>query len=134
MCQIIPFTLPCCRRVYVEISKLPSCPDEWPKKKCPKDFCLRVRRNAETRETGTCWRCKAELAGKIGQAREGMRPGIDKAAIVDGLEEFDPYDRRKATEAGGNCWFCGAKSGCESCHSKKIPEDVLEDESLSTPS
>ncbi|KAH8661374.1 hypothetical protein BGZ60DRAFT_83938 [Tricladium varicosporioides] len=133
MCQIIPFTLPCCRRVYVEISRLPSCPDEWPKKKCPKDFCLRVRRNAQDREAGTCWRCEAEMAGKIGQAREGMRPGIDKAAIVGGLEEVDPHDRRRMTEAGGHCWFCGARSSCESCHSKKIPEGVPEGHA-STPS
>lgn len=32
-----------------------------------------------------------------------MRPEIDRAVIVDGLEELGVVDRRQRAEAGGNC-------------------------------
>lgn len=44
-----------------------------------------------------------------------MRPEIDRAIIVEGLEELDVTDRRRRAEAGGNCWYCGARHGCSKC-------------------
>jgi hypothetical protein len=129
MCQINPFTLPCCRRVYVEISRLPSCPDAWPKLKCPSELCIQVRAfEPEDKPTGTCWRCKAAAAGKIGHERNKMRPGVDSAEIVVGLEEPTVQQRRQMAEDDGKCWFCSAQGGCTTCGSKRIPEDVIPDE------
>ena len=115
MCQILPFTLPCCRRTYVEVSKLPSCPDAWPENKCPAELCIQVRYEAENRDAGTCWRCQAEIAGVSGEARENLRPEIDSAMIVHGLDEFGVSGRRRMAEEGGTCWYCGAKTGCQYC-------------------
>jgi hypothetical protein len=115
MCQVLPFTLPCCRRTYVEVSKLPSCPDAWPEKKCPPELCIQVRYDAEDRDSGTCWRCQADISGILGEARENLRPEIDSAMIVHGLDEVGVPGRRKMAEDGGTCWYCGAKAGCQYC-------------------
>ncbi len=120
MCQVIPFTVPCCRRIYVDVSKLPSCPEEWPRRKCPADLCIQVGESPEERQTGgACWRCKALEAGIAGVEREEMRPAIDKALIVEGLEEYDVEGRKHNVEKQGNCWCCNAKIGCTSCGSTK---------------
>jgi len=116
MCQVLPFTLPCCHRIYVEVTKLPSCPDAWPESKCPPELCIQVRGyEAEDRDTGTCWRCQAEIAGVSGEDRENLRPGIDSAMIVQGLDEVGASGRRRMAEESGNCWYCGAKAGCQYC-------------------
>lgn len=121
MCQVIPFTLPCCRRVYVSITRLPSCPASWPKLKCPPELCIQVRGiEPEERSTGECWRCKAEATGKFGTDREYLRPAIDKAGVVLGLEELGIGGRRRMVEEGGHCWFCNAKGGCGECGAKEI--------------
>ncbi|KAE8449942.1 hypothetical protein EG329_007081 [Mollisiaceae sp. DMI_Dod_QoI] len=49
-----------------------------------------------------------------------MRPGIDKAYIVLGLEELGISGRRRMVEEGGHCWFCGARGGCGECGAKEI--------------
>lgn len=125
MCQVTPFTLPCCRRIYVSILKLPSCPTTWPKSKCPAELCIQLggyeAAHAQHRELGTCWRCDAHMAGVTGYARERLRPGVDKAFIVPGLEELSPADRRKLAEADGKCWFCGTK-GCDMCGGRKFDQ------------
>ncbi|PMD14082.1 hypothetical protein NA56DRAFT_406084 [Hyaloscypha hepaticicola] len=116
MCQILPFTLPCCRRIYVEVSKLPSCPDAWPEKKCPPELCIQVRGyEAEDRDAGICWRCQAQTAGILGEQRENLRPEIDSAMIVQGLDEVSVTGRRRMVEEDGKCWYCGATSGCQHC-------------------
>jgi hypothetical protein len=116
MCQILPFTLPCCRRIYVEVSKLPSCPDAWPEKKCPPELCIQVRGyEAEDRDAGICWRCQAQTAGIVGEQREYLRPEIDSAMIVQGLDEVSVTGRRRMVEEDGKCWYCGATSGCQHC-------------------
>lgn len=121
MCQVIPFTLPCCRRVYVSVSRLPSCPASWPKSKCPPELCIQVRGvEPEERSTGECWRCKAEAAGKSGFDKDMLRPGIDKAYIVLGLEELGIVGRRRVVEEGGHCWFCNARGGCGECGAREI--------------
>ncbi|CAL3971750.1 unnamed protein product [Diplocarpon coronariae] len=128
MCQIVPFSLPCCRRVYVEVSKLPSCPNSWPNRKCPPELCIQVRGfEAEYRESGKCWRCIAKSSGAIGHHRVVMRPKIDGASLVLGLEEIGVSGRRMKTERDGECWFCGAQGGCKSCGAKDIVE-LKEDE------
>ncbi|KAF8866065.1 hypothetical protein BDZ45DRAFT_331731 [Acephala macrosclerotiorum] len=125
MCQVIPFTLPCCRRVYVSISRLPSCPASWPKSKCPPELCIQVRgTEPEARPTGVCWRCKAQADGKTGFEKDMLRPGIDKAYIVLGLEELGITGRRRQVEEGGHCWFCNARGGCKECGADEMkPED-----------
>jgi hypothetical protein len=116
MCQVLPFTLPCCRRIYVEVTKLPSCPEAWPESKCPPELCIQVRGyEAEDRDTGTCWRCQADIAGGSDEDRENLRPGIDSAMIVHGLDEAGVSGRRRIVDEGGNCWYCRAKAGCEYC-------------------
>lgn len=121
MCQIIPYTLPCCRRAYISISKLPSCDDTWPRKKCPAELCIQIfGTEPEERNTGTCWRCTALVAGKAGAERENLRPAIDKARITIGLEEFSPGQRRRRVEIGGYCWFCDARGGCKECGTKEV--------------
>jgi hypothetical protein len=121
MCQVIPFTLPCCRRVYVSISKLPSCPNSWPKAKCPPELCIQVRGiEPEERSTGECWRCRADAAGKSDFEKEKLRPAIDSARVVIGLEELGIGGRRRVVEEGGHCWFCNAKGGCTECGAKEI--------------
>jgi len=124
MCQIVPFTLPCCRRTYVSVEKLPSCPDAWPKKKCPQDLCIQIRGYfPERRVTGMCWRCRAQTRGEVGEARESMRPVIDDAVVVVGLEELDVPRRKSRAEEKGNCWYCGAKKNCKSCKRDNENED-----------
>ena len=122
MCQVTPFTLPCCRRIYVSIARLPSCPETWPKAKCPPELCIQLRgyyaSGAEHKPVGICWRCKAILQDKLGAERERLRPGIDKAFVVPGLVELTPSDRRRLAEAAGECWFCGTR-GCDMCAGKK---------------
>jgi hypothetical protein len=125
MCQVTPFTYPCCKRIYVLVEKLPNCPTDWPRRKCPQELCIQVI-DVETAQvkrssSGICWRCKAAADGKTGPERENMRPEIDRAAVVEGLEELDVAERRQRSEAGGNCWFCGAKHGCSSCGQKNHP-------------
>ncbi|KAH9210089.1 hypothetical protein DL95DRAFT_393769, partial [Leptodontidium sp. 2 PMI_412] len=121
MCQVVPFTLPCCRKVYVEVSKLPSCPNSWPNRKCPPELCIQVRGyEAEDRGAGVCWRCKARNTGASEADREGLRPRIDKATLVLGLDELGVTGRRRREEKNGNCWFCGATGGCNTCGSKEI--------------
>lgn len=115
MCQIVPFSLPCCRRTYVAISKVPSCPDNWPKSKCPPELCIQICYEPDERETGVCWRCRADRAGVPDELRETLRPGIDNADVVVGLEELNADDRRKIAERGGHCWFCGSRNGCGTC-------------------
>lgn len=51
-----------------------------------------------------------------------MRPKIDRASLVLGLEEIGVTGRRRKTERDGECWFCAAKGGCKSCGSKDIVE------------
>ncbi|KAH7369904.1 hypothetical protein BKA65DRAFT_7757 [Rhexocercosporidium sp. MPI-PUGE-AT-0058] len=121
MCQVVPFTLPCCRKVYVEVSKLPSCPNSWPNRKCPPELCIQVRGyEAEDREAGICWRCKARTTGASTADRESLRPRIDKATLVLGLDELGVTGRRRREENNGNCWFCGATGGCNTCGAKDI--------------
>ncbi|KAG4443152.1 hypothetical protein IFR05_001384 [Cadophora sp. M221] len=121
MCQVVPFTLPCCRKVYVEVSKLPSCPNSWPNRKCPPELCIQVRGyEAEDREAGVCWRCKARNTGASRSDRENLRPRIDKATLVLGLDELGVTGRRRREEKNGNCWFCGATAGCNTCGAKEI--------------
>lgn len=115
MCLVVPFTLPCCGRTYVTISKVPSCPENWPKSKCPPELCIQVGFQPDQRENGVCWRCRAEHAGVPAELREKLRPGIDNADVVVGLDELTANDRRKLTEEGGHCWFCGSRNGCETC-------------------
>lgn len=53
-----------------------------------------------------------------------LRPGIDKAYIVLGLEELGITGRRRQVEEGGHCWFCNARGGCKECGADEIkPED-----------
>jgi hypothetical protein len=59
------------------------------------------------------------MEGILGHERESLRPGIDKAFIVPGLEELGPAERRKLAEAEGKCWFCGTK-GCDMCGGQRI--------------
>lgn len=51
----------------------------------------------------------------MGWERDGMRPVLDKAFVVNGLEEFTIDERRRRVERAGMCWFCGAHGGCENC-------------------
>ncbi len=122
MCQVVPFTLPCCRKVYVSISKLPSCPDAWPKAKCPPELCIQLGGyEPEHRRYGMCWRCKAiQKDGKQLWELDSLRPGIDTAEIVKGLEELNVSERRNRVEEGGHCWFCDARGGCQSCGASEI--------------
>ncbi|CZS95162.1 uncharacterized protein RAG0_04922 [Rhynchosporium agropyri] len=123
MCQVVPYTLPCCRKVYVSVTKLPSCPNSWPNRKCPPELCIQVRGyEAEDRDAGTCWRCTAR---RTGADRESLRPRIDRATLVLGLDEIGVTGRRRREEKNGNCWFCGANGGCNTCGAKDI---VVEDE------
>jgi hypothetical protein len=74
------------------------------------------------------------MAGILGYEREALRPGIDKAFIVPGLEELGPADRRKLAEADGKCWFCGTK-GCDMCGGRKftiMPETGFERNAVAT--
>ncbi|PVH71837.1 hypothetical protein DL98DRAFT_88826 [Cadophora sp. DSE1049] len=124
MCQVAPFTLPCCRKVYVEVTKVPSCPNSWPNRKCPPELCIQVRGyEPEDRESGVCWRCKARAAGVSGADRESFRPRIDKATLVLGLDELGITGRRRREEQNGNCWFCGATGGCKTCGAKEMEPD-----------
>ncbi|KUJ10611.1 uncharacterized protein LY89DRAFT_674742 [Mollisia scopiformis] len=62
--------------------------------------------------------------GKSGFEKDMMRPGIDKAYIVLGLEELGIVGRRRAVEEGGHCWFCNARGGCGECGAQEIkPEE-----------
>src|SRR4051812_27766361 len=109
MCLVKPYTLPCCRRVYVDTFRLPSCPAVWPREKCPAELCIQVRGfEPEHRETGECRRC-------LGLPE----PAFNFAKVTLGLEERTPQDRRRETEEGGACWSCQSIYGCQSCGSKK---------------
>lgn len=124
---MVPFTLPCCRKVYVEVTKVPSCPNSWPNRKCPPELCIQVRGyEPEDRDSGICWRCKAAVAGVSGADRESLRPRIDKATLVLGLDELGLTGRRRREEQNGNCWFCGATAGCKTCGAKEIEPDENE--------
>jgi hypothetical protein len=130
MCQVTPFTLPCCERIYVLVEKLPNCPADWPKSKCPQELCIQVidveTAQAQQRSSGTCWRCRAAADGKSGRERDNMRPQIDRAIIVEGLEELDVTGRRMRVERGGNCWYCDATHGCLMCGTKKTDDVASE--------
>jgi hypothetical protein len=122
MCLVTPFTPPCCRRIHILVSQTPGCPEDWPKSKCPAEFCIQVHQyEPEDRATGICWRCQADNAGEVGLEREKRRPGIDKATIVAGLEELTAAERKNRVELLGYCWYCGHKGGCYGCGSKELP-------------
>ena len=55
-----------------------------------------------------------------GKEYEHMRPAIDKARVVKGLEELDVSGRRRRVEEGGHCWFCNARGGCQTCGADMI--------------
>jgi hypothetical protein len=55
-----------------------------------------------------------------------MRPQIDRAIIVEGLEELDATGRRMRVERGGNCWYCDATHGCLMCGTKKTDDVASE--------
>ena len=83
-------------------------------------------KDVQYRASGICWRCDADRRGKgsgngsgSAAAREEMRPALDKAIIVEGLEEGGPEERRRRAERSGECWFCGASAGCASCGKPK---------------
>ena len=118
MCYVIPFTLPCCRRTYVSVTKMKDCPADWPKTKCPKELCFQIGSQPDDRDEGTCWRCKAAEAGIVPENRESLRPGIDSADV----ERFivTPDERRSQMEEDGFCWFCGHRCECELCEPVKI--------------
>lgn len=94
-----------------------DCPSDWPKTKCPKELCFQIGSQADDRDEGTCWRCKAAEAGIPTEHRESLRPGIDSADV----ERFilTPEERRSQMEEDGFCWFCGHRCGCESCEPAK---------------
>ena len=118
MCYVIPFTLPCCRRTYVSVTKMKDCPADWPKTKCPKELCFQIGSQPDDRDEGTCWRCKAAEADIPPGQRESLRPGIDSADV----ERFivTPEEKRSRMEEDGFCWFCGHRCGCELCEPVKI--------------
>jgi hypothetical protein len=121
MCQVAGYTNPCCRRTYVFVSRTPGCPEDWPKSKCPPEYCLQIRQyEAEERSTGVCWRCEAKLAGEDGAAREYRRPKIDTAFWAPPLQ-LRVDQRKKHVENQGRCWYCNAVGGCNGCGSKQIP-------------
>jgi hypothetical protein len=68
---------------------------------------------------GTCWRCQATGDGLEGERYEARRPSIDRAVVVEGLENANSEGRRKKVEQNGNCWHCGASRDgvrdCEQC-------------------
>jgi hypothetical protein len=134
MCQVTPFSLPCCGRIYIHVEKVQGCPDNWPKSKCPPEFCIQISgyeaAQVDQRPSGTCWRCQALAKSKSGRQRENMRPGIDRAHIMPGLEELDARDRRREAEIAGKCWFCGSSAGCTACGPKEaaiVPLESLPD-------
>ena len=55
------------------------------------------------------------MAEKAGREREILRPAIDRAAVVIGLEDMGVSGRRKMADDIGSCWFCGTKGFCEFC-------------------
>ncbi|KAH8592251.1 hypothetical protein B0O99DRAFT_242563 [Bisporella sp. PMI_857] len=114
MCQLTPTIFPCCSRTYVIVKRLSTCPEDWPKQKCPPELCLQtggaVPGREDRRAQGVCWRCQACWAGKSPQDTEAMRPAFDRAPQVEGLEETTPTERRLRAEKRGHCWFCGNKN------------------------
>ena len=74
-------------------------------------------KDVQHRDKGICWRC---LADRTGWEREGLRPVLDRAFIVEGLEEWNMDERRNRVEKAGLCWHCGADRGCETCGSGKM--------------
>lgn len=74
-------------------------------------------KDVQHRDKGICWRC---LADRTGWEREGLRPVLDRAFIVEGLEEWNMDERRNRVEKAGLCWHCGADRGCETCWSGKM--------------
>lgn len=136
MCLVEPFAPRCCGRTYVRISKVPSCPDAWPKAKCPAELCIQVgTKETIPRPPVTCWRCQAAAGNKQGWEYEAMRPGIDRAHIVMGLEEIGVAGRRQRVEEGGHCFFCNARGGCQTCGADEIiPGEHLERQSKFEPS
>jgi hypothetical protein len=85
------------------------------------------------RANGMCWRCVAERTGISGLERENLRPEIDSAFIVEGLEEPNSDERRRRVEVGGHCWFCNAKRDCSSCKTKEVITSLEDDIEMSTP-
>ncbi|TVY49199.1 hypothetical protein LOCC1_G000661 [Lachnellula occidentalis] len=122
MCILAPFTLPCCRQIYVGVSRTTQCSQDWPSSKCPPEICIQIHQyEPEHRSTGICWRCQADKEGETGFVREKRRPGIDKARIAAGLEELTTAGRKKRVERWGFCWYCDARGGCLGCGSKELP-------------
>ncbi|TVY89201.1 hypothetical protein LAWI1_G005132 [Lachnellula willkommii] len=122
MCILAPFTLPCCRQIYVGVSRTTQCSQDWPSSKCPPEICIQIHQyEPEHRSTGVCWRCQADKEGEVGSVREKRRPGIDKARVAAGLEELTTAGRKKRVERWGFCWYCDAKGGCLGCGSKELP-------------
>ena len=134
MCLVTPFTLPCCRRIYVSAERLPSCPDGWPKKKCPKELCVQISgfepKDVDNRSTGICWRCLAWNKDIGPFEREILRPVLDKAFIAEGLGDVPMDERRVRMETAGICWHCGACGDCASCgtgiEARKAKENELD--------
>ncbi|CAG8957791.1 hypothetical protein HYFRA_00000129 [Hymenoscyphus fraxineus] len=124
MCLIKPVKYLCCMRVYVEVSKLPSCSPDFPEVKCPPDLCLQVHAFAPENKAPEfeCWRCKAKSLDVPLPERERMRPKIDKAIIDLSSLETTIAQRRVAYEDDEQCWFCHSRAGCGTCGAKKISE------------
>ena len=84
-------------------------------------------KDVQHRDKGVCWRC---LADRTGWDRESLRPVLDTAFIVEGLEEWNMEERRVRQEQAGLCWQCGADRGCETCGSGRTQysgeKEVLE--------
>jgi hypothetical protein len=53
--------------------------------------------------------------GKVNKEREDLRPVLDKAFIVEGLNDVSMEERHRKMEKAGICWFCGACGDCASC-------------------
>ncbi|KAG9231425.1 hypothetical protein BJ875DRAFT_118140 [Amylocarpus encephaloides] len=137
MCQLTPFTMSCCQHIYVCVKKLPSCPADWPRRKCPADLCIRTHAWKGEEREGECWRCSAKREGLDDDAREARRPVIDHAEVVLGFEEITPLERRAMTQDDGRCWFCCSMGGCQSCGAKKVgsyePEQTIEPDMVASP-
>ncbi|TVY42349.1 hypothetical protein LSUB1_G001394 [Lachnellula subtilissima] len=122
MCILAPFTLPCCRQIYVSVSRTTQCPQDWPSSKCASEICIQIHQyEPEHRSTGICWRCQADKEGEVGSVREKRRPAIDKARVAAGLEKLTTAGRKRRVERWGFCWYCDARGGCLGCGSKEIP-------------
>ena len=122
MCILAPFTLPCCRQIYVSVSRTTQCPQDWPSSKCASEICIQIHQyEPEHRSTGICWRCQADKEGEIGSVREKRRPAIDKARVAAGLEPSEsPVSPKKRSRTN-----TGSRSGNKP--NKKIKLEAQDD-------